>query len=227
MRAPSPGRDGEGGRAVKTAWAIVMSMLLVLLATGAAHSQAMRSGGSGGIGGGRPAARPSTGAMAPGFVPRGAPSSRFVQGQGFGHHTFARQPFFARSPVFFRSGRFPFRSGFVGGPVYFFGGGTVVAPWPYWYAYPSPGYAPPQYWAYCRSPEGHYPYVQDCPGGWVPVLPTPPPPDSWQSAPDSGPAPMGGTTSEDIREQIARSQADTSGQLDVSLEPTAGPQRSP
>ena len=212
---------------MKTTRAIVMSMLLVLLATGAAHSQAMRPGGSGGVRGGRPAARPSMSAMPPGFVPRGAPSSRFVQGQGFGHHAFARQPFFVRSPVFFRSARFPFRSAFWGGPVYFFGGGTVLAPWPYSYAYPSPSYAPPQYWAYCQSREGYYPYVQDCPGGWIAVPPTPPPPDSGQSSPDSEPAPMGGTTSQDIRDQIARSPVEVSSQLDVSLETTARPRRAP
>ena len=212
---------------MKRAGAIVMSTLLVLLATGSAHSQAMRSGASGGVRGGRPATRPSMGAMPQGFVPRGAPSSRFVQGQGFGHHGFNRQQFFARSPFFFRSGRFPFRSGFAWAPVYFFGGSTLVAPWPYWYAYPSPGYAPPQYWAYCQSPEGYYPYVQDCLGGWIPVPPTPPPPDSGQSSPDSGPAPMGGTTSDDIREQMARSQEDASGRLEMSLETTTGPRRSP
>jgi len=227
---------------VKTAWAIAMSTLLVFLACGAAHSQAIRSGGSGSVRGGRPAARPSLGTVSPGFVPRGAPSSRFVQGQGFGHHGFGRQQFFAHSPAFFRSGRFLFRSGFVGAPVYFFGGGAVLAPWPAWYAYPSPGYAPPwpywyanpspgyappQYWAYCQSPEGYYPYVQDCPGGWIRVPPTPPPTDSWRNSPDSGPAPMGGTASEDIREQIAHSEADANSRVEVSLETTAGPRHSP
>ena len=212
---------------MKTAWVIAMSTLLVLFACDAAHSQAMRPGGSGSVRGSRPAARPSMGTVPPGFVPRGAPSSRFVQGQGFGHHGFSRQQFFAHSPVFFRSGRFPFRSGFVGAPVYFFGGGPVWGPWPSWYAYPAPGYAPAQYWAYCQSPEGYYPYVQDCPGGWIPVPPTPPPPDSWQGSPDNGPAPMEGTTSEDIREPSARSLADMNGRVDLSLEATAGPRRSP
>jgi len=103
----------------------------------------------------------------------------------------------------------------------------VWGPWPSWYAYPAPGYAPAQYWAYCQSPEGYYPYVQDCPGGWIPVPPTPPPPDSWQGSPDNGPAPMGGTTSEDIREPSARSPADMNGRVDLSLEATAGPRRSP
>ena len=31
------------------------------------------------------------------------------------------------------------------------------------------------FWYYCRKPEGYYPYVNACPGGWTPVSPTPPP----------------------------------------------------
>lgn len=27
------------------------------------------------------------------------------------------------------------------------------------------------YWHYCRSPEGYYPYVKNCPGGWLQVVP--------------------------------------------------------
>jgi hypothetical protein len=36
---------------------------------------------------------------------------------------------------------------------------------------------PPQnaYWYYCHDPEGYYPYVKECPGGWQAVSPTPPP----------------------------------------------------
>lgn len=37
---------------------------------------------------------------------------------------------------------------------------------------------PPAYWYYCQSPQGYYPYVKDCPGGWLTVVPpsNPPPP---------------------------------------------------
>lgn len=35
---------------------------------------------------------------------------------------------------------------------------------------PSAGTA---YWYYCSNPEGYYPYVKDCPGGWQKVLPQP------------------------------------------------------
>ncbi len=31
------------------------------------------------------------------------------------------------------------------------------------------------YWYHCDKPEGYYPYIKDCPGGWQKVTPTPPP----------------------------------------------------
>lgn len=34
--------------------------------------------------------------------------------------------------------------------------------------------AQPYYWYYCANPEGYYPYVQKCPGGWRQVAPHPP-----------------------------------------------------
>ena len=33
--------------------------------------------------------------------------------------------------------------------------------------------APAQYWYYCQSPPGYYPYVGQCPGGWMQVAPQP------------------------------------------------------
>lgn len=30
-----------------------------------------------------------------------------------------------------------------------------------------------QYWYYCNSAKGYYPYVKECPGGWQKVLPEP------------------------------------------------------
>ncbi len=54
---------------------------------------------------------------------------------------------------------------------------VVVAPTPV-YVQPSPPVAaqpsPPQYWYYCDSAQAYYPYVQQCPGGWRRVVPTPP-----------------------------------------------------
>ena len=34
--------------------------------------------------------------------------------------------------------------------------------------------ASPPSWYYCDKPQGYYPYVQACPGGWRAVAPTPP-----------------------------------------------------
>lgn len=30
------------------------------------------------------------------------------------------------------------------------------------------------YWYYCTKPQGYYPYVKECPGGWQAVAPQPP-----------------------------------------------------
>ena len=86
------------------------------------------------------------------------------------------------------------------GPRVFFGVGVAAPFWwyPYGYAYPYP-YAYPadsppmavesspqtyiqedtqaqQYWYYCQNPQGYYPYVKECPGGWQQVAPQPPEP---------------------------------------------------
>jgi hypothetical protein len=71
---------------------------------------------------------------------------------------------------------------------------VVVAGVPFWapYLYPPVVVAPPvyvqpppqvsvqpppppqAYWYYCDNPQGYYPYVQQCPGGWRQVVPSPP-----------------------------------------------------
>ena len=57
------------------------------------------------------------------------------------------------------------------GPAW--GGGTVVVTQPSQQLSlqaPSP---PTASWYYCDNPQGYYPYVQQCPGGWRAVAPTP------------------------------------------------------
>jgi len=44
------------------------------------------------------------------------------------------------------------------------------------------------YWYFCSNPEGYYPYVKKCPGGWARVLPRSVPPD-YGSGEDQAPAP--------------------------------------
>jgi len=39
---------------------------------------------------------------------------------------------------------------------------------------PTPSEPQQSYWYYCQNPQGYYPYVRDCPGGWTQVVPTPP-----------------------------------------------------
>ncbi|HET8575693.1 MAG TPA: hypothetical protein VFO18_01245 [Methylomirabilota bacterium] len=92
--------------------------------------------------------------------------------------------------------------GFVGarvfiGPGIFFGAPFVYPytypyayRYTYPYAYPYPVYSPPavveapppvyaqpqpQYWYYCQDAQGYYPYVSQCPGGWLQVAPSPQP----------------------------------------------------
>ena len=52
------------------------------------------------------------------------------------------------------------------------GGTVVVQP-------QAPAYVQqePQYWYYCRDPEGYYPYIESCPSGWMTVVPPPAPQD--------------------------------------------------
>ncbi|HSB71522.1 MAG TPA: hypothetical protein VLT62_19515 [Candidatus Methylomirabilis sp.] len=70
------------------------------------------------------------------------------------------------------------------GPRFWWGPPAVWYP-PY---YPAPPvvYQPPSpaiqaeppaqvYWYYCENPQGYYPYVKECPGGWRQVAPQPTP----------------------------------------------------
>lgn len=140
-----------------------------------------------------------------------------------GHRSpsFARHPFF-RHPGFY--GRGFYGSGFYGSG--FYAGSPAYAPdqgYAYGYDYPgdypgyaqSAAYAPPQaqYWAYCRNPQGYYPYVSECSEAWLPVTPTSsPPPLIPAQTPDAGLQPKaasgGGDSIEEIRARIARSRAD-------------------
>jgi len=80
----------------------------------------------------------------------------------------------------------------VGIPLY---GPPAYAPGPYWgpspYYYPAPPVVvvpqQPQtyvqrnrqesnYWYYCQNPQGYYPYIKSCPGGWMKVVPDTVPP---------------------------------------------------
>lgn len=49
------------------------------------------------------------------------------------------------------------------------------------------GAPPPQYWYYCDSPQGYYPYVQNCGSSWRQVAATPPAGSSNTITPTSKP----------------------------------------
>jgi hypothetical protein len=53
---------------------------------------------------------------------------------------------------------------------------VVVQPAPTEYIQPAPAPPAQPYWYYCQEAGAYYPYVQDCPGGWMQVVPQPVPP---------------------------------------------------
>lgn len=66
---------------------------------------------------------------------------------------------------------------------WWWGGYYPYYDYPYQAPQPDPMYDTPPaelnqqyYWYYCANPEGYYPYVKQCPGGWQRVIPTPPSP---------------------------------------------------
>jgi hypothetical protein len=82
-----------------------------------------------------------------------------------------------------------FRGGVWIGPVWGPWWGYPAYPYPYYESPPvviqqQPAYeeqAPqpePQqyYWYFCRESNAYYPYVKQCPGGWLKVVPAPAPP---------------------------------------------------
>jgi hypothetical protein len=101
----------------------------------------------------------------PGFTHRNRP---FVHRPAFVHRPFPHHDFrhhhFGRSRAFVGAGfLFP----------------VVVAP-PVVFAPATPVYVqpPPQptYWYYCESAQTYYPYIQQCPDGWLEVVPQSPAP---------------------------------------------------
>lgn len=51
----------------------------------------------------------------------------------------------------------------------------VIQQQPEEYEQPAPQEGQPVYWYFCKEPQGYYPYVKQCPSGWMKVVPTPPP----------------------------------------------------
>lgn len=53
----------------------------------------------------------------------------------------------------------------------------------------SPQNAQASWWYYCVDAKAYYPYVNQCPGGWLRVAPQPAPDSDDQPSPDNSPAP--------------------------------------
>jgi hypothetical protein len=84
-----------------------------------------------------------------------------------------------------RGGQYPYRHGgsrvFIGGlgwwwgdPYFYYAAPPVVIQQgPTEYIQQAP--APPQqgYWYFCQGAGAYYPYVKECPGGWMTVVPAP------------------------------------------------------
>jgi hypothetical protein len=68
---------------------------------------------------------------------------------------------------------------------YGYSAGWPYLGWPYYppgvtqspSAYRKSGPQQPYYWYYCQDPQGYYPYIKNCPGGWMMVVPKPTPPN--------------------------------------------------
>lgn len=164
------------------AWLVTVGFLIlaVLLTWGAAPCDA-RSGGSG-HGGSHGGGWHSGGGGRHGGGSHGGSGGR----HGGGHH---RGHGGGKHSGWHRGGTF-------GGGAW--AGGVVIGASPLWYPYgygsaygpmyppigeesPPPVYIerepPAEYWYYCWDPQGYYPDVEECQGGWVKVAP--------QTAPDS------------------------------------------
>ncbi|PTR14829.1 hypothetical protein C8R31_105188 [Nitrosospira sp. Nsp2] len=102
----------------------------------------------------------------------------FLGGHGSGYY--GRVPYF---PYDGYPPRYGFTPWYGFGPYYSYGSSyppVVVEPSPPPVYIQQQQVSPPQprapaayYWHYCHDPEGYYPYVTNCPGGWLQVVPRP------------------------------------------------------
>jgi hypothetical protein len=158
-------------------WAIGLAVVLVAGATFPAEAGGGRGGGFHG-GGGR--------SQGGGFRGGHAFHGSRLHGGGFrGGHAFHGSRFHGGTRVFIGGG-----IGWWGSPGWWGWPGRWGTPYPYYPAQPlviqqapteyiqqapTPPSAP-QYWYYCQNAGAYYPYVKECPGGWMQVVPQPSPP---------------------------------------------------
>jgi len=119
-----------------------------------------------------------------GRAPVGFQGRSAFQGRAEFHGQFHGRPGFRGHPGF--HGHPVFRSriiiapgfGWYPGYPYYWDPPTVVQEAPPVYVQPGTDTQQPAYWYYCQNSQSYYPYVKECPGGWLTVVPqaTPPAP---------------------------------------------------
>ena len=161
-------------RHVHGSFAVGLVLVIALLASTAGPGYAQHGGGGSPGGGGAPAGGGAPGGGSHGGG-GGAPSGGWHGGGGGWH-----------------GGGGGWHGGWWG-PGWWYPYYGYPYPYAYPYPYGYPAYSPPvvesspqtyiqiepsaqQSWYYCQNPQGYYPYVRECPGGWQQVAPQPPPP---------------------------------------------------
>jgi hypothetical protein len=76
---------------------------------------------------------------------------------GFGVYPFFWDPFWFPSPY----------------PAYTYAPPLMIQPQPEVSVSQPSSPTTPTYWYYCVDAKAYYPYTQQCPGGWLKVIPTP------------------------------------------------------
>ena len=62
-------------------------------------------------------------------------------------------------------------------PPYYAQPPVIIERQPEVYTQPAPQRQEQSYWYFCTNPQGYYPYIKRCPGGWLKVVPPSAPPD--------------------------------------------------
>ncbi|MCH9638474.1 MAG: hypothetical protein K0U40_03165 [Betaproteobacteria bacterium] len=93
-----------------------------------------------------------SGFYGPGFYGGGFGGPGFYNGYGFDYPFFYPPPYYAYPPVIVAP---------TTPPVYVQQEHTV------------PVQPQTSYWYYCLDPDGYYPYIKECPNGWLQVVPQP------------------------------------------------------
>ena len=115
---------------------------------------------------------------------RGGRGSGFHGGGGRSHagsfrggHGFHGSRFHGGTRVFIGAGVGWWGPGYWGAPYpYYSAPPVVIEPAPTTYIQQEPAPPAQAYWYYCANAGAYYPYVKDCPGGWMQVVPAPNPP---------------------------------------------------